>query len=303
MSSALEISAIKTILDNIYRRIATEITSSQLLDLDTLGNHYFVTIGGSDIVLDLPPAANFPDEEIYLRRRNNGSKLVTIIPDGTDNFDDDVSLTVITLATKGQYVKLKSNGVDSWEVLDSSVFSDSTLTGEGTLSNPLSIANLSSESFDANDAIYPSTNPAVADSRNGHPVISFDDIVAEKVLFNSSMMGNYDGADILIHVDWVAETAVTTGGVTWGIEIERNAPGGTDIDSDSFATQQTGTSTTNGTSGIITRTTITLTQAEADAIEALDLYRMRVQRVVGDAGDTMVNDAQIIGISWSINNG
>jgi len=151
------------------------------------------------------------------------------------------------------------------------------------------------ESFDANDAIYPASNPAVADSRNGHPIIAFDDTVAENVVFNSSMVASYNGIDISIDIDWVAETAIT-GGVTWGVEIERNAPGGTDIDSDSFAAQQTGTNTTSGTSGIITRTTITLTQAEADAIEALDSFRMRLQRVVGDVGDDMTGNAQVLTI-------
>lgn len=148
-------------------------------------------------------------------------------------------------------------------------------------------------SFNANDGIYTGSNPATANSRNGHPIISFEDTVAKSVVFEFSIPANYSGGDISIDIDWVAESA-TTGGVTWGIEIERNAPGGNDIDSDSFAVQQTGTSTTNGTSGVITRTTITLTQAEADAIEALDSYRMRLQRVVGDVGDDMSDDAQII---------
>lgn len=150
-----------------------------------------------------------------------------------------------------------------------------------------------SNEFDANDAIYPSSNPAAADSRNGHPIISFDDTTAENVLFTSAIASSYNGNDITIDIDWVAETA-TTGGVTWGVEFERNAPSGDDIDTDSFAAQQTGTSTTSGTSGIITRTTITFTQAEADAIEALDSYRMRLQRVVSDGGDDMTGDAQVL---------
>ena len=147
--------------------------------------------------------------------------------------------------------------------------------------------------FDANDAIYPPGNPAVANSRNGHPIISFQKPVAKNVLFNSIIPVNYNGANISVDIDWVAETAIT-GGVTWGIEFERNALGGDDIDADSFAAQQTGTSTTNATSGIITRTTITLTQAEADAIEALDSFRMRLQRVVSDGGDDMTGDAQVL---------
>jgi len=153
--------------------------------------------------------------------------------------------------------------------------------------------------FDANNAIYPSGNPAVADSRNGHPIISFDDTVAENVLFDSIIPSNYNAGNISFDIDWVAASAII-GGVTWGIEIEGNVPGGTDIDSDSFAAQQTGNSTTNGTSGIITRTTITLTQAEADAVAASDSYRVRVQRIVSDGGDTMVGDAQIVKIGGRV---
>jgi len=156
---------------------------------------------------------------------------------------------------------------------------------------------LNGDGFDANDALYPASNPAVADSRNGHPIISFDDTVAENVLFNALMPANYNEVNSFIDIDWVAESAIT-GGVTWGIEIERNAPGDNDLDSDSFDAQQTGTSTTNGASGVITRTTITLTQAQADAIEALDSYRMRLQRVVGDVGDDMVGDAQVVRVGW-----
>ncbi len=82
----------------------------------------------------------------------------------------------------------------------------------------------------------------------------------------------------------------------WGLEAETITPGGQDIDVDGFATQQTGTSTTNGTSGIVTRTSITLTQAQFDAITAGDAFRLRVQRVAGAGGDTMVGDAQVLRI-------
>lgn len=153
--------------------------------------------------------------------------------------------------------------------------------------------------LDANSAIYPSSNPAAANSRNGHPVIAYDDTTAENIIFNNTISDGYGGEDINIDIDWVAETAIT-GGVTWGVEVEANAPGGNDIDSDSFDTQQTGTSTTNGTSGIITRTTITLTQAEADAIAASDAFRLRLQRVVSDGGDDMTGDAQIVKTSMRV---
>jgi len=150
--------------------------------------------------------------------------------------------------------------------------------------------------FDANDALFPDSDPAVANSRNNHPILGFDDTTAESVVFNNTIPNSYDGESINVDIDWVAETA-TTGGVTWGVEVERNAPGGNDIDSDSFSTQQIGNSDTNATSGIITRTTITLTQSEADGVTANDYFRLRVQRVVSDGDDDMTDDAQIVKVS------
>lgn len=153
--------------------------------------------------------------------------------------------------------------------------------------------------FDANSALFPDSNPAAADSRNSHPVLNFDDTTAESVVFNNTIPNTYSGESINVDIDWVAETA-TTGGVTWGVEVEANTPGGNDIDSDSFDTQQTGNSDTNATSGIITRTTITLTQAEADAIAANDSFRLRMQRVVSDGDDDMTDDAQIVKLSLRV---
>lgn len=150
-------------------------------------------------------------------------------------------------------------------------------------------------SFGPNDALFPSTNPASAFSRNSHPILNYDDTTAEKVDFKSNIQSSYTSDDIKIDIDWVAETA-TSGAVTWGVQFERKTPGGNNIDSDSFATQQTGNSTTSGASGVITRTTITLTQAQADGVSANDYFRMRVERVTSDGGDTMTDDAQILSV-------
>lgn len=151
-------------------------------------------------------------------------------------------------------------------------------------------------SFDANDALFPATNAMGVSSRNGHPILAADDTTAENAIFNDVMSRDYAAGSVLVDIDWVATTAVI-GGVTWGVEIERNAPGGQDMDADGFAAQQTGTSTTNAASGVRTRTTITLTQAQFDAITAGDAYRMRIQRVVGDVGDDLVGDAEITDVT------
>lgn len=143
--------------------------------------------------------------------------------------------------------------------------------------------------FDANDAIFPATDPAGASSRNGHPILTFDDTVAETVIFPGVMSRDYSAGNVLVDIDWVLP-ALTTGDVTWGVEFERVAPGGQDIDADGFDTQQTGVDTTAGTAGVVTRTTITLTQAEADDIAAGDAYRLRVQRLASGPAE----DAQLL---------
>jgi len=142
-------------------------------------------------------------------------------------------------------------------------------------------------------ATIPASNGPESLFRNEHPVLAFDDTTAESLLIHRFVSPLYVGGDITLLIDWVAETA-TTGDVVWGGEFERITPGGQDIDSDGFAAQRTTTSTTNGTSGIVTRTTIVFTQAQADAVAANDLYRLRIQRVAADGGDTMTGDAQLL---------
>jgi len=152
------------------------------------------------------------------------------------------------------------------------------------------------DKFNSNDASFPATAPAAASSRNEHPVVNYDDTTPENIVFNSLMSNDYLDGSLTVDIDWVALTAVV-GDVVWGVEVERIDIGGLDIDADSFAAQQTGTDTTNATSGIATRTSITLTQAQADSIAAGEAYRIRVQRVAGAGGDTLVGDAQLLRVA------
>lgn len=150
----------------------------------------------------------------------------------------------------------------------------------------------------ANDTIFPSVKPAGASSRNSHPILSFDDGVVEtdeNVVFSGSLSRDYSGGDVIVDIDSVAETAIA-GDFVLGVEIEHIAPGGTDIDLDSFDTQQIETDTTSVTSGVVTRTSITLTNAEADEWAAGDAFRLRLTRKSSLGGDTMSDDLQVLRI-------
>ncbi len=150
--------------------------------------------------------------------------------------------------------------------------------------------------FDPNTAIFPASAPAAAASRNEHPLVAFDDTTDENVVFIGVMSADYLGENLTVDIHWVAATAIV-GAVKWNVAFEALA--GLDIDGDGFAAIQTETSITNGTSGIETITSITFTQAQADAIAANGAFRMRLTRDADNAGDTMVGDAQFLaGSIW-----
>lgn len=147
--------------------------------------------------------------------------------------------------------------------------------------------------FEANQAIYPASSPAAATSRNEHPLLAYDDTTDENVVFIGLMPQDYLAGNITVDIHWVAASA-TTGDVKWDVAFEALA--GLDIDVDGFAAVQTATDTTNGTSGVETITSITFTQAQADAIAASGAFRLRVTRDTA-VGGNMVGDAQISHVS------
>jgi hypothetical protein len=87
-------------------------------------------------------------------------------------------------------------------------------------------------------------------------------------------------------------TSATSGNCRWGVQIERCT---TDLDADSFDTATEATGAANGTSGIATLTSITVTAI--DGFTAGDTFRIRVFRNADDAtNDTMTGDAELIAV-------
>ena len=137
----------------------------------------------------------------------------------------------------------------------------------------------------------PASGYAQIDSRNSIPVIAYDAATNEYVVFASGLPSHYSGGGLTIDVYWMGATA-TSGNVKWGVSVERDNEGNHDLDADNFATEQTNTGTANATSGVVTKTTITVSSgANMDSAVAGDPIRIKLRRLASDVADTMTGDA------------
>lgn len=150
--------------------------------------------------------------------------------------------------------------------------------------------------FTALAGIPPASNYATQDLRNVHPVLDFDTTTEESIYFEGVLPRNYSGGGLTAYVHWMASTA-TSGGVVWGGSIERHDASSLDLDADSFATEQTGTGTAPGTSGMILVTSITFSSgANMDSLAVGESFRLKIARKVSDGSDTMAGDAELFKI-------
>lgn len=142
-------------------------------------------------------------------------------------------------------------------------------------------------------ATPPSASFATLDQRNLHYVLDHDATTSEWEFYEAVLPANYAGGGISVDV-YSAATSATSGDFVIGVSVERLAAGGQDLDSDGFASEKTATSTTSGTSGVLTKTTVSFTSgAEMDSLAAGEPFRLQVARKPADAGDTMTGDLEI----------
>lgn len=138
----------------------------------------------------------------------------------------------------------------------------------------------------------PASNYATLDLRNNHPVLDFDADTDESAVFTAVMPSHYAGGGVTITLVWAA-TSGTSGDVVWTTAFER-LDNGTDMDADSFASANTATATTGGTSGAPTYTAIAHTNGgQMDSVAVGEAFRLQVVRDANAAGDTMTGDAEL----------
>jgi hypothetical protein len=114
----------------------------------------------------------------------------------------------------------------------------------------------------------------------------------------------YNGGTLTVDIEWISRAdgggagGATTGDVVWIVQVQDCTDGSLDLDSSSFDSAVAGTATTtSGTSGVLNRTTVTLTQAQADDIAAGDLSVWRIARDADHVPDTMTGDAGIVAVT------
>jgi hypothetical protein len=145
--------------------------------------------------------------------------------------------------------------------------------------------------FNAQDNQPPASNFATLDTRNSIAILDFDDATDESAIFLGVIPeAAVLGSGLKIRIIWTATTA-TSGACVWDASLERMT---TDIDTDSFDTAASVTTTTNGTSGVPNYSEITLTTI--DSVTAGDGFRLKINRDANNGSDTMTGDAELIAV-------
>ncbi len=140
----------------------------------------------------------------------------------------------------------------------------------------------------------PASAYATLDLRNVHPVLDFDADTDESAVFSGILPSNYGGGGLTVYIHWMATSDTNAAHkCRWDAAIERC---NTDLDADSFAAVQSVTGNPNGTSGIITVSSIAFTDgAQMDSVAAGEAFRLKITRDANHVSDDdMTGDAEVL---------
>ena len=133
----------------------------------------------------------------------------------------------------------------------------------------------------------PASSYATFDTRNGVPVLDFDDTTDESAEFGLLMPRAYAGGGITVTVGWMATTA-TTGTISLDVAFKSVSDDADDLDTKAYAAANNANPTTASASGEVDYATITFTDgADMDSVAAGEYFRMKVLR---DADGTTSTD-------------
>lgn len=140
----------------------------------------------------------------------------------------------------------------------------------------------------------PSTSFATFDARNGHPVLDF--ATGESAIFTGIMPRNYAGGGVTIAVHYAMSSA-TANAVAWETAFERIGDQQQDIDSDGFATAQSGGDVTvPATSGLVdVASTVHTDGAEMDSVAVGETFRLKLTRAT-PSGTDATGDAELAAV-------
>lgn len=144
----------------------------------------------------------------------------------------------------------------------------------------------------------PSSNYATLDTRNGHPVLTFDGSTDWEAVFSGIMPRHYGGGGVTVYL-YVMFASATSGNAFWQVAFERMNAGGLNLGSDSFGSFKGAAGNPNATSGIMTQVAIAFSNGtEMSSIAAGDPFRIKIHRDAdGTAGtDDVTTNAQAVAI-------
>ena len=141
----------------------------------------------------------------------------------------------------------------------------------------------------------PASAQALLDTRNQHPCLDFDDSADWSAVWTSIMPRHYGGGGVTVYLHWAASTDTNVAHKCyWDAAFERNDDGDLDLDGDSFAAVQSANGSPNGTSGIMTETTVAFTDgAQMDSVAVGEQFRLKVTRDADNVSDDLSGDAEL----------
>jgi hypothetical protein len=152
--------------------------------------------------------------------------------------------------------------------------------------------------FDVGAALVGTSNipELITTQGTNFPILGYAFGAANEAIFFRFTAQNYGSGNVTLLLDWYARTgAPSSGSVTWGGALSVLTPSdATNITTDSYATENTQSSTQNSTSNGFVRATLVI--SNLDSLAAGDTVSLRV-RITSNTMASSASDAVLFGVT------